>query len=285
MAYLRKVKNTYQLQFYIDGKKRWKHYSPHTPKSVVLAEKKRIEAEVALHKARIRKFQEETAVSNSISLGELTERVLLARENEVSIDTSNRNRYTMKLFLQVVGPEMSISDLKADHIDQFKNLRYEEGRKQYERKGWKFDNDKIKRGVNKDLENIRTILRAAASKGIISSGLIPKIERFKVDRQRLPKYLDDVEIIAIANKLAGEARLAFWIIRYTGARWGEIARKTLDDERGLKWKDIDWMRNKVRLYAKKKERLVTLHTNLRKLLLERKLWLLLADCYLLWQVL
>ena len=53
MAYLRKIKNTYQLQFYINGKMRWKHFSPNTPKSVVMAEKKRIEAEVALHKAGV----------------------------------------------------------------------------------------------------------------------------------------------------------------------------------------------------------------------------------------
>ena len=42
------------------------------------------------------------------------------------------------------------------------------------------------------------------------------------------------------------------------------------DERGLKWKHIDWMRNKVRLYGKKKERFVTLHSKLRELLLQRK---------------
>jgi integrase len=63
---------------------------------------------------------------------------------------------------------------------------------------------------------------------------------------------------------------AFWIIRYTGARRGEIARKNLADERGLKWKHVDWMRNKIRLYGKKKKRLITLHPNLRKILLDWK---------------
>lgn len=56
MAYLRKVKNTWQLQYRLDGKQRWKHFSPDTPKTVVLAEKKRIEAEIALHKAGIKRF-------------------------------------------------------------------------------------------------------------------------------------------------------------------------------------------------------------------------------------
>jgi DNA-binding FrmR family transcriptional regulator len=42
------------------------------------------------------------------------------------------------------------------------------------------------------------------------------------------------------------------------------------DERGLKWKDIDWTRNTIRLYAKKKERLVPMHPTLREMLVERK---------------
>ena len=132
------------------------------------------------------------------------------------------------------------------------------------------DENRIKRGVNKDLENVRTVLRSAAKKDFILESMVPKIGRYTVDRQRLPKYLNDHEIIAIANQLRGQALLAFWIIRYTGARRGEVARRTLEDDRGLKWKHVDWFRNKIRLYSKQKERLVTLHPTLRKLLLQEK---------------
>lgn len=117
---------------------------------------------------------------------------------------------------------------------------------------------------------MRTVLRPAVDKGIILADTVPKIERYKLDKVRLPKYLNDDEIVAIANHLDGEGLLAFWIIRYTGARRGEIARKTLNDHRGLRWKDIDWMRNKIRLYGKKKERSLTLHPALRRILLDRK---------------
>nr|NIR48293.1 tyrosine-type recombinase/integrase [candidate division KSB1 bacterium]NIR71514.1 tyrosine-type recombinase/integrase [candidate division KSB1 bacterium]NIS27950.1 tyrosine-type recombinase/integrase [candidate division KSB1 bacterium]NIT74827.1 tyrosine-type recombinase/integrase [candidate division KSB1 bacterium]NIU28607.1 tyrosine-type recombinase/integrase [candidate division KSB1 bacterium] len=270
MACLRKVKNTWQLQFYLDGKRRYKQFSPKTPKSVVLAEKKRIEAELALHKAGVKKFAEKTERVDSITLRELTEKVHEARQNEVSDDTLKRNLYAMKVFMEVVGADMLVSNLKSDHIDQFKKARYEIASNEYERKGWKFEGDKIKRGINKDLENVRSVFRVAAQKGMISESMVPKIERYKIDKVRVPKYLNDEEIIAIANQLEGEARLAFWIIRYTGARRGEIARKSLDEDRGLKWKHVDWMGNKVRLYGKKKERLVTLHPKLRTILLDRK---------------
>ena len=193
-----------------------------------------------------------------------------ARKNDVAPDTLKRNGYSMKLFMEVVGEDMPISNLKSSLIDQFKRVRFEQAIEKYIQLDRKLDEDKIKRGINKELENVRTVLRAGVDKEFISIDQIPKIERYRVDRQRLPKYLDDSEIIEIANNLTGETKLAFWIIRYTAARRSEVARKTLNDDRGLKWSDIDWMRNKVRLYAKKKERLVPLHPTLRKLLLERK---------------
>ena len=271
MAYLRKISNTWQIQYYLDGKRHYKTYSPDTPKSILLAEKKGLEQKIALHKAGIQKFIDaHEKRADFITLRELVDKITEARKNEVSEYTRKRNIYAMKLFLEVVGADMPVSNLKNEHVDQFKNARYEIALEEYERKGWRFNEDKIKRGINKDLENIRTILKAAAKKGFIAESIIPRIERFKVDRQRLPKYLNDAEIIAVANQLDGEALLAFWIIRYTGARRGEIARKTLRHYKGLKWKHIDWMRQKVRLYSKKKERFVTLHPDLRKILLDRK---------------
>jgi len=270
MAYLKKNKNTWQLQFYVDGQKHYKHFPPNTPKSIVLAEKKRIEAEIALHKANIRKFVYGSERVDFITLRDLTERVIEIRKNEVSTATQKRNQLAMRVFMEIVGADMPISNLKTEYFDQFKKQRYESSVKKYKKRKWDIDEDKIKRGVNKDLVNVRAVIRAAVSKGIIPESKIPKIPFFKVDRNRLPKYLNDQEIIAIANQLEGEAKLAFWIIRFTGARRSEVARSSVNDDRGLKWKHIDWMRNKMRLYSKGHERLVTLHPTLRKMLLERK---------------
>jgi len=224
MAYLRKIKNTWQLQFYLDGKRRYKHYAPSTPKSILLAEKKRIEAEIALHKAGIKKFSENKEErADFITLREITEKICEIRKNEVSEDTVSRNFMAMKRFTDIIGADMPVSNIETNHIDQFKKARVERGISEYERKGWNLDKEKIKIGVNQDLANIKTLLTAAANKGIVSDSMLPKIEFFKVDYRRLPKYLNDDEVIAIANHLRGDTLLAFWIIRYTGARRGEIA--------------------------------------------------------------
>ena len=181
MAYLRKNKNSFQLQYYLDGRKKYKQYPPGTPKAVVLAEKKRIEAQIALHKARIKKFSEQDNEWDSVTLRELTDRVIELRQSEVAEITTKKNSSAMRKFMEVVGAETSIHDLKPEHFDVYKKQRYARAVGEYERKGWIFDDDKIKRGVNKDLVNIRTVVRAAAHKDIIPESMVPKIPLYKTD--------------------------------------------------------------------------------------------------------
>ncbi len=80
-------------------------------------------------------------------------------------------------------------------------------------------------------------------------------------RQQLPSFF--------VRQLC-EYRFRWWIFRDTGARRSEIVRPRLNDNRGLKWKDIDRFRNQLKLYSKGQERLVPLHPTLRKMLLDRK---------------
>ena len=269
MAYLRKIRKAYQIQYYVDGQRNFKYFHKGTPKSVVKAAKQRIESDVAMHKAGVKRFAgEESRGVGFVSLGELTEKVMAIRKNEVSKETFDRNSYAMRIFMMTIGSKMEVSKIQPQHIDQFKVARFEYQVKEYQRKKWQYDQDRIRRGINKDLVNIRTIFNAAAKKGIIPKSMVPKFEMFRVS-ERLPSVLDDNEIILMANHLEGDALLAFWIIRYTGARRGEIAKRYSGDDRGLKWKDIDWMNNRLRLYGKSKEKYVPIHSRLREILLER----------------
>ena len=270
MAHLRKVGLGYQAQYYLNGRKRTKYFPKHTPLAVVKAEFNHLQADIALHKSGFKKFGENKELDKFITLEELTDKVLAAKEHDVAPETISRNRYAMKLFMNVLGKDFFVTDLKPLHFDQFKNARFERVKKYYASRGLPIDEDKIKRGVNKDFENIRTVFQTAVKKGMIPREWLPKIEKMKVDRHRLPSVLSATEINAIANQLYGEAKLAFWIIRYTGTRRSEITRKKIGDERGLKWKHIDWTRNTIRVYAKKKEKLVPVHPRLRELLLARK---------------
>ena len=190
MAFLRKRGPSYQLQYYVDGRRHFKNFPPNTPKSVVLGEKKRIEGELALHKAGIKRFKENDQRFDTITLQELGEKIIEARKNEVSEETSRRNLYAMQLFMDVLGPEMVIAEINTFHIDQFKNARYEFALNEYRRKKWELNLDKIKRGVNKELVNLSALFRAATRKGMIPYDMIPKFEKYKTDRTRLPSILN-----------------------------------------------------------------------------------------------
>ena len=72
MAHLRKVGGGYQIQYYLNHKKRTRQFPKNTPEALVKAEFKRLEADLALHKAGIKRFGEnpEAVKSGSIHPGQ-----------------------------------------------------------------------------------------------------------------------------------------------------------------------------------------------------------------------
>ena len=181
MAHLPKVGGGFQIQYYLNHRKRTCQFPKNTPEAVLNAEFKRLEADLALHKAGIKRFGENLDAIKFITLGELTEQVLKAKEHDVAKETIARNRYAMPLFMKALGKHMLVADLKPKHFDQFKHAYFEQVRRYYERRGWKWDEDRVKRAYNKELENVRAVLRAGVDKGIIPADFLPKIEKLKLE--------------------------------------------------------------------------------------------------------
>jgi integrase/recombinase XerC len=271
MAYIEKVgKKSFRIKYYLDGKKYYKPLPGGTPKHIIQAVKKEIEAKVALHKAGIKKFlQEEKEQAKPLTLLEMTTKILDIRKDEVGRDTQYRNGYAMRSFIRTVGGEIALEDIKSSHINQFKKVRLDLKRKEFESKQKPVDENQIKRGINKDLVNIKAVFNAAAQKGLMDENQVPKFEFYRVEQQRLPETLDEQEIQAIAGHMVGDALLAFWIIRYTGARRGEIARSSMNDQSGLRWIHVDFENNRIRLHGKGKEKYVPMHPSLAEKLKAR----------------
>ena len=232
--------------------------------------KKEIEVKIAWHKAGVKKFTEEETRVAILTLAEMSSKILEIRKDEVSSETQYRNEYAMKIFIKVIGGKLLLADLQSAHVDQFKKARLDVKRKEYTAQQKPIDDNQIKRGINKDLVNIKAVFNAAVHKGIIPESQVPKFEFYRVEQQRLPETLDEQEIEAIASHLEGDALLAFWIIRYTGARRGEIARTSKDDDHGLKWIQIDFENTRLRLHGKGKEKYVPMHPSLVEKLRTRR---------------
>jgi len=271
MAYIEKVgKNSYRIIYYLNGKKKTRSVPPGTPVKLVQSFKKEIEVKVALHKASIKKFVEDEDQEKSLTLTEMASKILELRKDEVSEDTQYRNEYAMKIFIKVVGANLPVAELKDSHIAQFKKSRLELKKQEHESKQKPVDENQIKRGINKDLVNIKAVFNAAAQKGIILESQVPNFEFYRVEQIRLPQTLDEQEIQAIASQLEGDALLAFWIIRYTGARRGEVAHRSAEDDHGLKWIHIDFENSRIRLSGKGKEKYVPMHPRLSEKLQARR---------------
>ncbi len=272
MAYVEKKGDGFRVQFYYRGRK----YRRYLPAGLTLkdvhAEKTRIEAAIARDKAGIERFDPsgENKRCDLLTLAEMFERLLAAKEHDVSLETWRRFQYLSKIMIQVIGANMPVKNIRLQDYDKFRTIRYEMAVANYGQKGWKIDENKIKTGVNKDMRIITTLFRSAAKKGIVDKDLIPEIERYKTDYVKLPKILSSVEIITMANLLEGEARLAFWIYFYTGFRRQAVAREKLDDTRALKWQSINWMTNEIRIHSKRKDHVIPMHPRLREMLLARK---------------
>ncbi len=262
---LRGGKVAYQIHYRFNGRTETEYYNAGVPEKIVLARKKEIEAGIAMHKAGLREWTPRGRAARRgpemMTLLELAARVDEARRDDVSEYTRRRNAYGMKLLMECLGEDFLVKNLRSEHFDRFKHWRVEAaaGRR---------DRNRTKRGVNHDLAEIRTVLWTAVKKRIIPESFVPRIGMISVDRRRLPTFLSREEVAAIAEKLSGEFRVAFWIVYYTGARRGEIARQRIGSQNGLRWKDIDFKRGRVRLFGKRKERVVPLFDELRNVLLE-----------------
>jgi len=174
MASIQKINRksglSYLLTYYLNNKKYTKYYPPGIPYPLVLAEKKRIESQVTMHKSGLQQmYPEERPVK--LTLEEFSNMILKARVNDVNKRTLDRNRYALKVLTRIIGNHVLVTDLK-DSIELFRAKRLEEGAS--------------KDGINKDLKNVVTCLNAAVDKGIIDKNPLEKIKYFSfITRQFL----------------------------------------------------------------------------------------------------
>jgi len=254
VAYIQEIKRdsgkAYKLFYYLNKKRHIKYFPVGTDRKKVEAIKKELEGKIALHKSGIKEMKLKKK-PNKLTLIEFTQMIIKARKNDVSWRTLQRNEYGMKLLIRVFGEGYLLSDLKNENIEYFKAVRLNE--------------DLSKSGVNKDLENIRTCFNSGVEKEIIEENPV-KIKFLKTDKE-LPDILTIDEMQMIEKNLTGYSQLAFQIIKYTGARRGEICRQYGETSGGLLWSDIDFKNDTIRLMGKnKRERIVPLHESLREIL-------------------
>ena len=237
----------------------YRNFPPKTPNKVIKAELLKIGYEIQAHKTGIQTFSYGQKKIDNLTLGEFRKKAFdEEREKNVSPKTFKRNRYAMRLFTELLGPDMRVNDITDTHVSQFKLWVFNK------RDG---EENSKKLGVNKELSNLSAIFNYALKKGYVSE--IPKFPKFKVAR-RIPDVLNCDEILRVSQNLDGDYLFAFQILMLTGARRGALVREKLDSDNGLKWQDIDWFRNTLTLRDKGKEKTVPMSDDLREILVKKR---------------
>jgi integrase/recombinase XerC len=260
MATITKIKRkngiAYRVQYMVNHRRYSQFFPVNSQIEKVRAFKKKIEAEIAEYRAglsdKVPTLDGNIIRRDKITLMELTQELESRRRNDVDERTLKRNVLAMRNLMNCLGRDFLVSNLKSDHIEQFKNWRLESC-------------GASKSGINSDLKNLRAMINDAKSRGLIAPNILLRFRFFKTDR-KIPKVLSAAEIEELKTKFKGEMRLAFLILIYTGARRGEICQFQSGDGSGLQWKDINWMQNTITLKGKKKERSVPMVRTLRNIL-------------------
>jgi integrase len=209
---------------------------------------KKISLQIAQAKSGVQIYRD---TPPRISLNQLHKIYSESRKNEIkSID---RNLYALKLMMKYVNPGTPISQLNYELIHQFRDDLLSDRSRNVS------DNNKIqkiRRGVNRDLHNLRIIFNWSYRKGKMSFRLFEKVDFLRVN-QYLPDVLTVDEFNRFYECLANDKqRFAAVFILYTGLRRGEAFALTVENLAS----DFSWIR--ITQSKSGRERIVPIHADL-----------------------
>lgn len=287
MPYLQKKSNgTIEIQYRnpATGQRKSKSYPPGTKPIILEAVLADLDARIKKHKAGIEEFVEpwqNTDRSDHINLGQFAETILADdnRNRKITSGHLTRNKLAMRIFVDVLGPQMPISKV-AQHIEQFKSNRYYYLKQKYERKGKEKSHDDLTRGVNTELRNLRLLFRYGVEIGLIPEAYLPNFKMDRTSAATIEVYTEN-EVFLLEQhfrKQGFDDWLMFMLFRYTGARRSSLVRRHGGATNGLRWKHIDWFQGEgsgeitffQRKNAKRPQFNIPILKELRRALLDAK---------------
>jgi len=254
MATLRKIKlksgTAHEIQYIINRKRQTKYFPPYIPFAVVQAEKKKIESEVILHKAKIREI-DNPYITEKLTLAEFGGWFYEKRKNDVAESTMERYLLAIKIFARVIGNDFMLAKITNEHIDLFKNKQLK--------------NDKTRAGINKDLVFLKHAFKYAKKYNLVTKNIA--VEKFQNVVQREPDFLMPNELDKLVNNLpVGECTLAGYIMKWTGIRRTELVER-------CKKQHFDLKNSSLKIIGKNNtERTVPLHPELLEFLKYNKIF-------------
>lgn len=193
----------HKVHWSLDGVRHTKRFSP----SVPYREAKRF-ADTILAKER------EESGPEHIRLGQLLGQYIILRSKE---HNCWRERIAMNHLIEYAG-DIYAHRVTAELLHRFRDNLLE---KRMANRQADFSTDqKVRRGVNHDLRDLRVLFRWAYRRGILRSHPFDRVELYKASRPR-PDVLTREEMLRMQRELSKSDRLIYYLLRYTGLRISE----------------------------------------------------------------
>lgn len=197
----------------------------------------------------------QTRPSPRITLAQLAQIYAESRANEIS--SLKRNLYSLRLLIEYLSPNIPISQINHELIHQYRDDLLSARSTNITDQ---FKLQRIRRGVNRELHNLRIVFNWAYRKEKIATKIFDRVDFFKVD-QYLPDVLTTDEFNRFYDCLVNDKqRFAALFFLYTGLRRGEAFALTVDNLAP------DFSSIRVTRSKSGKERIVPIHSDLMPLI-------------------
>lgn len=251
MAHIQKIKLKSGTAFRIFYSKQGKKYNYYLGPGLTLGEAKRKALELDEEK------QPHPKSISQLSLQDLRHTYNSDRANEILVA---RNLFALDLLIGFLGQDCPLSEIGYHKIHEYRDWLLLERMKKYNGADFKRE-QRVRRGINKELSNLRTVFRWAFRNDLVAEYVFAKVVFFKASRP-IPNTLNrKQERQFYCNLPHSQLRLAFKLFKYSGLRRSEAT--------GLRWQDLDLKSGYIRL-AKTKNRdedIVPIHRHLARILL------------------
>jgi integrase len=261
MPSIQKIKlksgQAFRVSWYINGIRHKQYFPPGTPLQAVKTFAANIQANKLAAAINNNAAGISLAQVKSVTLADLRNLYLSRRAHE--IDTT-RAAFALTALSRYTPPDLAINHITQHTIHTFRDQLLEHRLAALSNPSHD-QVQKTRRGVNKELHELRVIFNWAYKQDIVSFKVFDKVSFFHADHNR-PETLSRTEEKLFYKALPNrDLRLAYYILRFTGLRRGELMRLT--------WGNLD-LNNKLLVLEHTKNRTagdtVPIHPKLSRIL-------------------
>jgi len=222
MPYIKKIKQkkgiAFEVHYFKNGQRFVKCFPAGTDNKIIRAFVSQLETDKLKEAINKNTAGIELISDVPLTLSEFKQNYIESRRHEIQIW---RHVITLNKLVKYFGPTIRINNITADLLNKYKNDLLEQKFQQYDKTKFQ-EEQRARRGVNKEISNIRTILLWAYHKNLIKKNPFEQVKLLSTSQPQIqiPTAAEERRFRRQLN--SRDAKLSYFIIRFTGLRRSEL---------------------------------------------------------------